>query len=213
MSDFNKRVACRYNTAKDLHDRLHSTFVMFQGKPIYVDEIQKNPVKIIGVYENGDSEKIVPDHPDLDISGFELGYINTTHQGNRLVVYASRGTAKHYKQGTCREHLSIEGIDGNPPGWGINWTGGPFWDLLNNRYPTLNTAKELLSQSRTQVAISKSVALKRIDVDVIMIYLRKKEVAWMTPDYSMTYVPDSNISWVVKKELAAHGLVADRRFF
>ncbi len=207
MSNFEKKMACRYLSHKDLCDRLMHTFIRYKDVPVYVYEVSKGPNRLV-LQHLGKEEcfYVLPDDPDLDISAFELGYVNTDNS----VTMICRGTAKHYKQGTCIDHLWTRGIDKDDDEYHADWKGRPFFELLLDKYPTLNEAKTWLDNGRPRVAISKGVALQKTKVGVIHIYVRGVEVGWMTPDMGHTYIPDSPISWIVKQELSENGLYARR---
>lgn len=208
---FEKKMSCQYNSYKDLYDRLQGTFIRYAGKPVYVAEIIKNPPRLI-LQDLGSEDilaKVSPDDSDLDISAFEVGYVNSS---NGVVSFLSRSASKHYKQGTYPDHLISRNIENSDHTVSTSWVGEAFYDMLLGVYPSkVEAAESLITKKRKEVALSRDVALQRLPSDVILVYYKTFNLGWMTPDLGSTYVTDSEISWIVKKKLQEHELYP-RRF-
>ena len=207
MSDiFEKKMANKYRSYKDLYDRLQGTYVRYDGKPYYVYNITKTPklhlvedIDLPPTKIEGSIVNVSPVDEKLDVSAFELGYVNQ----NKSVLYCVRGAGRHYKQGTCLDHITGRGTDNQHRG--VSHTS--FRRMLQEDYPSLEMARALLlSKEVNEIAISKSVAFKRMDVGVIVVYFRHKEVAWMTPEMEVANIKEMSHRWIIESEFRKVGV-------
>lgn len=184
------KMPCKYETFKDLSDRLDGSIVLYRDFPYFVsvkmaDDGVKGRILLsrLDSFKTKDGKviEVKVDDPDLDISATDLGYVNyVDRQGNHQVLYTYRTTAKHFKQALYPSYIATKNIEGVDYGASNLWMTRGAFDLLIDYYPTLSEALSLLD-TRYKVAISRDVALHKRKSGIILIYLRCKEVAWVDP--------------------------------
>lgn len=202
------KMPCKYETFKDLHDRLDGSIVLYKDYPYYCmvkhnDDGVGGDIFLIrmdeydGRQKANDAIKVDIKDPDLDISSVDLGYVNFEHRDDWYALYLYRTTAKRFKQALYPSYISAKSIDGqNATAQGV-WTSRSGFDILTDTYPDLGTAlKEI--DTRYEVAISRDVALRKLKCGIILVYLRTKEVAWIDPR-SNEMIFSEKSDWVDKK--------------
>lgn len=203
-SKIDGKMFCRYNSEKDLHDRLNGTIVFYDDEPFLVNGVHKKTL-YLGDMVSGDTLREVPSNDErLDISSPELGYMNLEHRefGN-VVLYIVRVPYKRYKQGICPQNLEVLNIHGD----GISYHVGNYFNShgfkssLRNEFPSLVEAMSKLEKGK-EVAISKSIAIKRSTAGVILVYYRCKEVGWLAPNTDIVNVPNNEMGWLVDRYLS-----------
>lgn len=85
----------RYDTAEDIHMRLHNSIVRYLGRPVLVSHQGGSLGVVVTDLITGKQKSVDPNSDEVDISSPPLGYINT---GGKL-YYASRSSARRQKQG------------------------------------------------------------------------------------------------------------------
>lgn len=214
MSDlFEKKMANKYRSHKDLVDRLQGTYVRYDGRPYYVWDITKTPkLKLVPNPEIPTAEfeantiSISPADPLLDISAIDLGYTTRVgHHGKKEAIYFMRTASRHYKQGTCLEHIRANRLDGKAVSGGHK----ELLSLLNEEYSSLRQV--YADSSWLSIALSKRVALERLEVGVVVIYVCSTQVGWMDPrDYSFrTSLSVGKDVWLFRRELEKVGIIVD----
>lgn len=198
------KMPCKYETFKDLCDRLDGSIVLYRDFPYFVSVSPAPDGKGGLIYlsrldsgRTGDKKviEVKIDDPDLDISATDLGYLNyKDSRGTRRVLYAYRTTAKHFKQALYPSYVSTRTIDGE--NWSVSnvWTSRGAFDLLIDQFPSFEQVMSLLDTWH-EVAISRDVALHKRKSGLILVYLRTKEVAWIDPR-DKTLVFAENATWV-----------------
>lgn len=221
---YEERMPCRYDTEKDLINRIGSTIIRYGGKPGMCIVHGKNNLvlehPVTGMTVAAD---IKPNDPLLDISCPELGYMNLTSGGREtknLACYVERLPYRQYHQGIRSDQLSftmIDPQDGHIPGYPQNlWINSQgFYDMLIDNYPSLDEAFRWLDDGErkeatkegilytipvNEVAISRDVALKKMKAGVYFVYFKTDEVGWCTED-RVVNVRSHEEGWIVSKYL------------
>lgn len=184
------KMPCKYETFKDLHDRLEGCIVLYRDFPYFVriGQDAKNPnkghiflSKLDAQVQNDKScINVSIDDPDLDISATDLGYINyfDKRRDKNEVVYAYRTTAKRFKQALFPQYVQLKSIEGEEIGSRHLWSSRGAFDFFIDNYPSLDVALKNLGRGG-EVAISRDVAMRKTESGVILVYLRMKEVGWI----------------------------------
>lgn len=184
---FPEFVPCRYETFQDVRDRLDGTLCRYEGKVVYVkvigsddedDEPSSAKIDLRGWPDTDVRIKhIKPDDPALDISIFDLGYVNYIYQDKNVVLYPYRNTGKSYKQGTYLGHVYTSTIDGKNSDHGsyaLQCQG--FVDMLEGRYPVLAALN-----FNNEIALSPDLAVRVDDLGVREFFWRRKKIAVQVP--------------------------------
>lgn len=92
---------------EDLQMRLSRSVVRYKGKPVFVDEVNCFDITECSLYvtrlEDSYTFTIKLPSEDLDVRPVPLGYINI----NGRSLYAARKPHRRYKQGLCKESLTV----------------------------------------------------------------------------------------------------------
>lgn len=214
-----EKMSCLYETVKDLRDRLAGTICRYQGFPYYCDVSSKGKVILTDVRALSDPEKwktkieISPKDPEFDISSIELGYTNwkfpektrkfyrkdQDFDSNR-VSFLSRHPARRYRQGISSDVVYAVNIDGGSLGDSSTILGTDgFIAMVQENYPSLPEAVELLSSGEKDVAISREFALKKVESGLILAFAEMKNIGWILPQKMSIEVPEGELSWVYKR--------------
>lgn len=209
-------MANRWNSEKDLLDRLGGCYFLFDGKLCMIQVYSSSILLVLDPITQNELHRIKPDDPRLDVSALELGYANGYREDEIRVTYISRGTGKNYKQGICNHNIKYQTIDGTESnGYVIPGRGSTH--ILNNRgfvesiegtFPPVGAAMTYLKNQRnkSEVAVSQAVAIQKPEVGPMMVYVRTKAVGWIAPSETTVRVPDGPVSWIVERALAAVGM-------
>lgn len=162
---------------------------------------------------------IRPDDPLLDVSSIEVGYVNIMTDKGNVVRYASRSTAKNWKQGISNQNLRYSGINSQDEKAGFIRTGDAlgnqhitntpgFVDSIKGVFPTLSEAMEHLTKTRgqTEIAVSQSVAITKSGIGPMMVHIRMQDVGWIAPNDTVVKVPSGSIDWIVERTLRSVGM-------
>lgn len=208
------KMPCRYDTYKDLHDRLHNTICRYNDEPVLViiDQKSNGHAKIL-LYDppNGNTVKegINFDDPLFDISSPELGYVNEMKNGKQTVYYFIRTTAKKYKQGLMSNAMMFKGIDGKQAQLYASdacRTVG-FCNMLRQKYPSVSDViHDLRSEKIKEAAVSQDIALQYTDSGVILVYLRMKNIGFITPGREKVILKNNEVRWIAQKALIRVGM-------
>lgn len=213
------RMPCLYSSAKDLTDRLHGTVCFYDGEPVTVlTSGMDDNLKLMKLAKPGELVKTIkPDDPLFDISSPPLGYLNYKRSSNN-VLYMARTIGKRYKQGVNSGCCTLESISGVSSPFNIVhvWGSSGFEEMLTGVYPEIEQAFDILEQKKyvqndgsiieyNEVAISRSVALKREESGITLVYMRMKNVGYILPEESTIFVPNSEIGWIITRELKGFG--------
>lgn len=188
-----------WDLPKDIHDRLSNTYVRYNSRVVYVETFntEDDETKLILYDPLGKLEQITvkPDDPGLDVSGFELGYMNLTSVPQ--VYYFSRPPSKQWKQGFMPQRARATSIDGSK--------GLPvpnvknYYESLSGDYPDLDDA---MKSDKTEVALSSQVAIQKTLSGVALIYINCKNVAHVTPGANKKiHIKDGNFRWAYARIL------------
>lgn len=209
------KMQCRYDTFNDLNARLGHTICRYDDKPVLVViETEMSGEPRIDLYDPLVSslvKQIKFDDPLFDISSPELGYVNHESKNGypSKVYYAIRSTQKKWKQGIHSGLVAWKNIDGviaNIYSSDPCRTPG-FIKALNGEYPSLKEGLTFLyDEDVKEIAISQEVAMEIKESGVILIYLRTKNVGFITPGKKKVILRNNEVRWIVEKELAKVGM-------
>lgn len=215
-----EKMPCLYDTQKDLHDRLHNTIVRYRGIPVMVQVESAKSLLLKDTVSGAQLFDVKPDDPDLDISSAEVGYLNwqptmkivryynAALAGTPNVVnYLERCPNRMYRQGLVSDSLKsykIDGTEGINPMNLLNLEG--FRASLTGLFPSLELGLELIANEKwPEVAISQSVAIKKTDSGMCLVYYRRVNVGWIIPRSRHIEMMDSELKWVVSRLMEKEG--------
>lgn len=200
-----------YSSPKDIQDRLGHTYIRYKGEIFFVEvaceDDDEAPILIL-CDPLGDKkpEKVPPDDPDLDVSAFELGYMNLKSGG---VIYLTKGPIKQWKQGFVPQRTR---------GWDISGKSRSiphiqeYLESLSGKYPDIQGVMSGVGPK--DVALSPQVAIQRTLSGVCLIYLNCKNVAHLEPTTKKIHIKDGNFKWAYGRILkpvfgGQYGIEAD----
>lgn len=177
-----------YNTASDVDQRLVGTIV----------EYDKASYKVVGTSKPRGSKTyslellshvsrvayVNLDDPKLNYMSLRLGYGNRTDKPHWPQVFrVSRMPCRApYRQGLCRDNVVFD--DPHNISWETIWRNGLLDQIFSEDYPTLERAREILTEETTSdmadvsVAISRDFAIYRDEIGLLKVYYRGIPVAW-----------------------------------
>lgn len=214
--NFDRRMKCSWDTGNDINSRLHGTICQYKGLPVYVQTGKGgNLITLTHPVTGKDVGDIFYDDENFDVSSIEVGYMNlllddkakAKYGEKNVVIHAVREPQKKWRQGLNSNVVLFYGLDGNPGKFGQYAPGGilssqGFYDSLVGVFPTLDEALFLLnSGEETQLAISKDVALQRLQSEVILVFYKTQNVGYMAPGSKTVIVPSNEKGWIVSKYL------------
>ncbi len=207
-----EHMPCKYNTEKDLYDRLNGTLCRYKGK-IVVVLVEGLQVSIRDPLNNKFLKYILPNDPDFDLSSPEMGYMNLILPEGKnpklRVFYAERTPRRQYRQGLCANNIGFGTLDGSAirevmaqvPGFPeSSWIGYPgFIQMLEDDYPTLDEAFYILDVGYTTAKMSDPKTLEFVDTKVeVTVMAISKDTAIQKTDsgvYQVWYKCD-NVGWM-----------------
>jgi hypothetical protein len=208
-----EKMACLYETEKDLVDRLGGTVCRYKGVPYVVHIEARTKINLLDLVSQKPVLSIRPNDPDFDISSAEIGYINfrwtktqlkysdTPNDTSNKAYYLERVPFRRYRQGLCSDSLSGFHIDGktsiNPNA--LLFSDG-FRDSQLGRFPSVREAIKLLEEEQ-QVAVGMDTALQKVDSGMILVWYRTKNIGWITPDNPTITIARTADSWVHERVL------------
>jgi len=173
-----------YDTVEQTNLRLASSIVIYDDRPVYVDDV--------GIDEDGEihlNVRLLPrlekalcisiNDPLLNIREFTLGYVNLP----RISLYVTRAAVRQQKQGLAKGNMIIpfdrDGREAYSFAEIIRSAG--LVDCLKNKYPNFNTCVRQLESSDTiySIAFNRRFALYHDkDLGFFEIMYRGNRVAW-----------------------------------
>lgn len=209
------KMANRYNSHKDLSDRLDGTICRYKNEPVFVRVESARSLALFELSTMSYSGEIVanirPNDPEFDISSPELGYFNNTRYNPKLqthdfvdVRYMIRNPVRRYKQGLndhCVSGYRINGVEIGSSG--ALYTKG-FKESLMDEFPSVSQAMAMLDDgSRQEVAVSQAIALTRISSGLTLVYIRMANVGWILPGKTDVMLKQTDYTWVYERILSA----------
>lgn len=186
-----------YIRQDDVQMRLHNTYCMYDGKPVYVTVNVGFNIGEVTTYSpekpmTAENAKLVNIMDDKFSFVFpELGYFNYKN----MAVFVARRPDRNQKQGldpgTCVVSSHSIGESTLPPSIHNLFSSENFVENLLGKYPSLREALDLLLKDSVSVAISKNVAVGYIGRNLVGLYYnykligtynRKREVFTITED-------------------------------
>lgn len=205
---------CLWKTQKDLQDRLGGTYVRYAGRIVYCDfgfvedkKGKEHPGIILwdalaphaGKPIAAILDEDIPDDEDLDVSSFELGYMNfSSHPKNvdTSVVYLTRAPSKQWKQGLVFNRLRVSDIGGTKIQMSMHIKY--IYDSLLGKYPTVS--EFLRDPTPRSVALTRQVAIKKELSGVILVYINCKNVGAILD--GRLSLKDDDLKWVYARILS-----------
>lgn len=193
-----------YRATNDVRDRLNGCILRYDGKLIYCMQETATTLLLYNLRQDTVIKKIMVDDPLLDISSIELGYMNLeNNQKENVVRYAKRHPQKQYAQGIRPDHLTWHTIDGQETSAALgrgtyNYTQEGFAQSIYGTFPMFDAIEW---ETLNEVALSQMVALKKIDIGLVLVYFRTRNVGYIEPGKKVVKVPDDDSAWVVHRYL------------
>lgn len=146
-----------YQTVADASRSLQSTYIMFDGRPVWVTDVDGpggilNPDQITirfiptPIVRGTARQHCTLNDPRLDISNLRLGYLNAPED----CVYCSRAPNRSTVQGLNNANVSINNITNNGDEMRYSLVDvaalPTFVDMFTNTYPTV---REVLTEFKT----------------------------------------------------------------
>lgn len=193
--------------ANDLGQRLNDTVCRYKGLPVRVRYAGDSNLELYNLTGKRPTLVIPSTDPELDISGMPLGYVQLSSD---TVAYASRKSARIYKQGVTSECLVMNWITpSKSKNVLVNIFSASFENMFLNKYPSLEDAKKLLrvpntQSSITEIAISRDVALSYDhDMQFTYVHYKAKRVGYIIKDENTVITPSSDYAWLISKNLSS----------
>lgn len=193
-----------YRLSQDVRDRLNGCILRYDDKLVFCTQETASTLLLFNMDQSTIIGKIQVDDPLLDISSIELGYMNLENNQKETVVrYAKRHPQKQYAQGLRPDHISWYTIDGQETsatvGRGMyNYTQEGFAQSIYGSFPVFDAIEW---ETLNEIALSQMVALKKIDIGLILVYFRTRNVGYIEPGKRVVKVPDDDSAWVVHRYL------------
>ncbi len=193
----------------DYNQRLHNGVILWDGVPHRINT--ENDALNIADLVTGEmvARGVDPDHEHLDISSFELGYINT----NSGAYYLTRMPLRQFKQSISSGSVIEYSLGNGGPmrdGMGRSrWLmTKEFRDRYTKPFPSFDKALELLD-NRESVALSPNVALTRDELGTVKVWFKLESVGVIVAGTRIVRVPTSDKAWVVSMYLDGFGWEVD----
>jgi len=178
-----------YQTPEDAAQHLNHTIIMYDDRPVYVQEVFRAGgvirLSLLPVPSLRDPFAVDLFDPLIDakIMGQRLGYCNL---GSGLgATWVSRIPARQYHQGLCGQNLSIGNVNGrgNVLRWDSLMRRAEFADMLRRQYPSY---KEVLKQLENDhdipsIAFHPHLAIERQELGYYLLLYKAERVAWGDP--------------------------------
>lgn len=215
----------RYDTAKDISDRLDGTIVRYKGLPYrakckmgdFVEDMKIGLTKLANVPNQTVPDLTIEhDDPNLDISMLESMYFNHRSQDafgqpKQIVLWVTSPASKTFKSGTYPSYSYSHSIDGGPNS--IVPTEYVFWrqeaeDCIVGKYPTLSFSLALMStmkREKYEVAVSQRVALRRESIGLIKVFIEGHFIGWIDPDTNVMKITNDDRRWAIQRILIPLG--------
>lgn len=204
MGKIKEKMPNLYRLSQDVRDRLNGCILRYDEKLVYCMQETATTLLLYDLKQTTLIKKITVDDHLLDISSIELGYMNLENNQKETVVrYSKRHPQKQYAQGLRPDHISWYTIDGQETsatvGRGIyNYVQEGFADAIYGVFPSFDGIEW---DSLNEVALSQMVALKKIDIGLVLVYFRTRNVGYIEPGKRVVKVPDDDSAWVVHRYL------------
>ena len=188
---------------KDLSQRLDSTICRYDGRPYYVRYRGDNLLDLQTLERQRSVLTIKADDPLFDVSGIPLGYVQVTKEN---VCYVTRKASRIYKQGVTADTLVPHYMTSTSE---LHARFSPysqaFEDMIMERYPSLDSAIEMLRSSDThrEIAISRDVALKwNANLRLTYVYYKSQQVGFIIEGTRKVIIPSGDLSWIISTNLS-----------
>jgi len=207
-----EKMPCKYDTLKDLQDRLHGTYCRYDGKLYYVTVESKDVIVLYDSVSQRPKLNINPSDPNFDISSLEVGYMNLDQkemaqlgvESNGGVLYLMRYPQRRYRQGVTPECLSayrIENMDISPFRTGSLLRTAGFRKSIEGDFPSFN---EALDDKSAEVALSRDLAIKKTDSGLVLVYYKMVNIGWTLPGDNIVMFRGTPHDWLFQKILDEH---------
>jgi hypothetical protein len=177
-----------YDTQTFASSRLNETVVLYDGKPHFVlgvgSDMTLSTHVLPGQKQHG---KIPITDPRLNVSKFELGYMNQSLRGfSPITGYYTRMPARKTKQGLSWENTSFIPLSGDrkpAKKFQFSWaefigTQG-FVDSLSGMFPSKKTALSRLSEgTHTGQAFSRCFAFEMSTIGLVILHYKGNAIAY-----------------------------------
>lgn len=194
---------------QDYNQRLHGGVVLWNGIPHRINT-EDNALNISDLV-TGEfvARGVEPDHDHLDISSFELGYMNTPHGA----YYLTRMPLRQFKQSTSagsviEYSLGNNGVVRDNPGRSRWLMTKEFRDRYAKPFPTYERALNLL-EDRNSVALSPDIALTRDELGTVKVWHKLEPVGLIVAGTRIVRVPSSDKAWIISMYLDGFGWEID----
>lgn len=179
-----------YENAADANQHLHHTVIMYDDRPVWVEDVFSNDRNDILCTLNflprvRDPFSVSVFDPKLDARGMgqRLGYMNYFNQNG--VVFLSRIPSRQYKQGLSRGNVAAtyDSQGRRTFDFSLYSRRPEFVDMLTGTYPTFEEACRRLEAEPNIAAIAfhREFALQRDELGYYLLLFKGTKVAWGDP--------------------------------
>jgi hypothetical protein len=200
-----------YIAQADVAMRLDGTYCMFDGYPCFV-RVNKNfkcgEITVATLpYKRPDQEMLISIEDDrFSLVPPELGYVNTTSG----CFFLSRLPDRIQKQGLSDSSVRVEGPGQNEqlrPGVSSLLNSESFVNACTNKYPSYKEALAgVTGSSAFGVAFSKTLAVARVDKNLIGLYKGMSLIGIFDKKHTLTLLDNGNHK-IIRRMLTRYGVL------
>lgn len=188
---------------QDYNQRLHKGVILWKGVPHCIhSEVGQLDITDLVTGEMV-AQQVAPDHEDLDIASFELGYINTPVGA----VYLTRMPLRQFKQaitpGSVIEYrLTNDGPSRTGRGRSEWLLSKEFRNRYTKKFPRFDEAVQILNNlDRVSIALSPDIAISRLRSGKMKVWHKLELVGTIDAGSRTVKVPTSEKAWVISMYL------------
>jgi len=165
--------------SRDYSQKLNGTFIRYKGLCYYAVVTEEGQISL-RMPQHYSSAKgaffVSPTDDDLDISSIPLGYFN--YAPNACAIYVKRLPLRNTKQGVSVNNITASMCLESSLSHVTSSTvlTASFADAVNDKFPTLSSAREMVSTTWHSVAISRDISLSRRSPDICNVFYKEDNI-------------------------------------
>lgn len=166
----------RYESAADVKSRLHGSVVMFEGRPVVVNNVLRKEAVTVQDLITGEEKPVTI--KALDLKPVSLGYVLLKD----CVVYATRKPVRKWKQGLSADNLTVRDVL-YPAKQRINPTSKALAHTIMGIFPSVGEAFQSVRTGKYKVCpFSREWAVASFKDDLCIVY-RGEIVGYVGDDF------------------------------